>query len=239
MSGQVQPVKHRHIAETLAREIRGGSPANGAKLPGEHALAVRFGVSRNTVRQALAELARRGMIATESGKGSFVTFDDRPLDQRLGWARALAGQGVTTETRTVRMELIHDADLAARLGLDDDEFLALDRVRAVVDGPAISLECARVPAVGPLRAAPHDGLIGDSLTATLHAAGRYADHGEEHIDVLALDDQQAALLGRSPGDKFLHTRRISRTLRGELVEHTDSMLDPARFQIRLQFGGQS
>ncbi len=135
------------------------------------------------------------------------------------------------------MELIHDAELAARLGLDDDEFLALDRVRVVVDGPAISLERARVPVVGPLRAAPHDGLVGESLTATLHAAGRYADHGEERIDVLALDAEQAALLGRSPGDTFLHTQRTSRTLRGELVEHTDSLLDPARFQIRLQFGG--
>src|SRR5215470_10282534 len=116
MSAQVQPVKHRHIAETLAREIRAGTPANGAKLPGEHALAVRFGVSRNTVRQALAELARQGMIATESGKGSFVTFDDRPLDQRLGWARALAGQGVATTTRIVRLELVRDPELAGRLG---------------------------------------------------------------------------------------------------------------------------
>ncbi|GAA5197619.1 GntR family transcriptional regulator [Rugosimonospora acidiphila] len=229
-------MKHRHIAETLAREIRAGSPGNGAKLPGEHALAVRFKVSRNTVRQALAELARQGMIATESGKGSFVVFDDRTLDQRLGWARALAGQGVTTDTRIVRMELVRDPGLADSLGVEDDEFLAVDRVRAIAGGPAISLECARVPAVGRLREAPDDGLVADSLTATLHAAGRYADHGEERIDIVALDERQAALLGRQPGDTFLHTLRISRTLGGELVEHTDSLLDPARFQIRLQFG---
>jgi GntR family transcriptional regulator len=239
MSEQVQPVKHRRIADTLAEEIRAGSPANGGRLPGEYALAVRFGVSRNTVRQALGELARRGMIATESGKGSFVTFDDRPLDQRLGWARALAGQGVASTTRIVRMALVDDPELAGRLGLGRSDFLALDRVRAIEDGPAISLERARVPAVGALRDAPGRGLVGGSLTATLHAAGRYAHHGEERIDVVALDEEQAGLLGREPGATFLRTLRISRTMDGQLVEHTESLLDPSRFQIRLEFGGQA
>ena len=47
-------------------EILSGELARGERLPGEHALASRFEVSRATVRQALAELQRRGYIATSS-----------------------------------------------------------------------------------------------------------------------------------------------------------------------------
>ena len=43
----------------LAEMIRSGTLADGDRLPGEHALAGAYGVSRNTVRQALAALKGR------------------------------------------------------------------------------------------------------------------------------------------------------------------------------------
>ncbi len=54
------PLKHERISATLAEEIAGGHLPPGAQLPAELALARRFGVSRTTVRAALAELARAG-----------------------------------------------------------------------------------------------------------------------------------------------------------------------------------
>lgn len=66
------PLKHERISATLAAEIGAGHFQPGARLPGEVALAQRFGVSRSTVRAALAELAEGGLIATRTGKGSFV-----------------------------------------------------------------------------------------------------------------------------------------------------------------------
>lgn len=44
----------------------------GERLPSEHALARQLGVSRLTVRRALAELRRRGLICQEQGRGTFV-----------------------------------------------------------------------------------------------------------------------------------------------------------------------
>ena len=44
------------------------------------------------------------MIATRSGKGSYVTFDGRPLDGQLGWARALQAQGIRSESTVLRIE---------------------------------------------------------------------------------------------------------------------------------------
>ncbi|MGI5452232.1 GntR family transcriptional regulator [Streptomyces sp. CA-249302] len=84
------PLKHQRITEVLAKEIRSGRRPAGEQLPGEHALAQRFGVSRTTVRAALAELCEAGLIATRTGKGSYVLFVGRSPDDSLGWARATA-----------------------------------------------------------------------------------------------------------------------------------------------------
>jgi GntR family transcriptional regulator len=236
MSGQVGRHKHQRIVAELARDIRVGRLPRGARLPGEHALATRFDVSRNTVRQALAELGNRGLIATRSGKGSFVTFDDRDIDDRLGWTMALAKQGIRTATRVVRLALVSERDLADRLGLRSAEFVAVDRVRSIVDGCAVSFERSRVPAVGRLRELPERG-IADSLYAELHDEGLVPSRGEEWVDLVALTSVEAELLERTPGERFLRARRLSLDAAGNFVEHVQSLLDPDRFRLHLAFGG--
>jgi DNA-binding GntR family transcriptional regulator len=58
------------IADHLNGEITGGRITG--RLPSERALMATYGVARMTVRQALAELQRRGLIVTTPGRGSFV-----------------------------------------------------------------------------------------------------------------------------------------------------------------------
>jgi GntR family transcriptional repressor for pyruvate dehydrogenase complex len=52
--------------------IDGGSLPAGERLPGEHALAAAFGVSRPVVRQALARLRAEGRVVARQGAGNFV-----------------------------------------------------------------------------------------------------------------------------------------------------------------------
>jgi len=236
MSGQVHRLKHERIASELAREIRTGRLPVGSQLPGEHLLASKFQVSRNTVRQALTALARRGLIDTHSGKGSFVTFDGQPLDDTLGWTRALADQGVPTEVVLLRLELVEDPVFAERVGLAVGTFVAVDRLRSIVDGRPISLERSRVPAIGNLRDLPRRGLSG-SLATELLDAGLVGDRGEEWVELSTLDRSDAELLGRAEGERFLHARRLAWTVNGEFVEHVESLLDPDRFRLHLRFGG--
>ena len=113
---KVSGLKHEEIARVLGGEIRDGGLAYGSQLPGETTLAERFAVSRNTVRAALNELARAGLISTRSGKGSYVTYDGRPLTVRLGWARALEAQGVPTRVRVLAADAVEEPALAAELG---------------------------------------------------------------------------------------------------------------------------
>lgn len=229
-------LKHETIAEALAAEIRTGLHDRGSRLPGEHELAKRFSTSRTTVRQALAILHDADLIATAPGRGSYVMYDGRPLDDRLGWTRALAREGISLSVRVLRIELIRDEQLAQRLQLPGAEVVAIDRVRFVPDGVTVSLERSRVPATGILRDLPVNGLPGGSLQNTLRDAGLVPHHGEELVDVGFLSTQDADLLARRAGEAFLHTRRTTWTSAGDWVEQVESLLDPEHFRLRFRLG---
>ncbi len=60
------------IAATLLTEIVAGAHGPGARLPAERALVARFATSRVTLRAALAQLVRRGVITVHRGSGAIV-----------------------------------------------------------------------------------------------------------------------------------------------------------------------
>lgn len=55
----------------------------GAQLPAEQELADTFGVSKPTLRRALAELAERGMIVKQNGVGSTVARSSKVISREL------------------------------------------------------------------------------------------------------------------------------------------------------------
>ena len=71
------PPLFAQIEAALRQRIVRCELAPGDKLPSEAQLEIEFGVSRITVRQALAALRSSGLIEKVNGKGSFVT---RPAD---------------------------------------------------------------------------------------------------------------------------------------------------------------
>ncbi|MET9273912.1 GntR family transcriptional regulator [Kribbella sp. NPDC003557] len=228
-------LKHERIARVLAREIKSGVVRRGTQLPGEVELAKRFSVSRNTIRAALAVLADDELIATRTGKGSYVLFDGRPLDGRLGWTHALSEQGVETRMRTVRIELEDDPALAARLGLESSRVVAIERVRQLTDGTAISLERSRVPALESLRDLPERGLDHGSISVTLNRAGLYLDHCEQRLRGRPLTPVEAGHLDRPDGTWFLHTTRTSWTATDQFAEYADELLDPEHYELSLTY----
>ena len=60
------------IYEQLLEQIATGRFACGDRLPSEHTLAHSFGVSRPTVRQALARLQADGILRSRKGSGNYV-----------------------------------------------------------------------------------------------------------------------------------------------------------------------
>lgn len=64
--------RYRAIAEALAEDVRRGALPAGTRLPTHRDLAWRLKVTVGTVSRAYAEAERRGLIAGEVGRGTFV-----------------------------------------------------------------------------------------------------------------------------------------------------------------------
>ena len=59
----------RQIAGQIQNDIASGACKPGMRLPTEAELSARFGVNRHTVRRALEELSRDGLVRVEQGRG--------------------------------------------------------------------------------------------------------------------------------------------------------------------------
>ncbi len=96
------------IADTLQQDIRGGAFETGGRLPTEAALAVRFGVNRHTVRQAIGHLSNLGLVVSHQGRGVFLR--DTGLEYRVGTRTRLTDnlvrQGRRPEREDMRAEIL-------------------------------------------------------------------------------------------------------------------------------------
>ncbi|MFI7664842.1 FadR/GntR family transcriptional regulator [Nocardia sp. NPDC049526] len=63
------------VLADLRTDIESGELPVGTKLPAESALAVRYGVSRTVIREALRSSTTLGLTETHTGKGTFVIAD--------------------------------------------------------------------------------------------------------------------------------------------------------------------
>jgi len=66
-----QPIYSR-IADALERDVRGGLLVPGSQLPTHRELARELGLTAVTVTRAYAEAARRGLVESSTGRGTFV-----------------------------------------------------------------------------------------------------------------------------------------------------------------------
>ncbi len=62
----------RQVADDLTTDIRSGDLPAGARLPSEMDLAEIYGVARVTIRRAMADLRKDGLVDVVHGRGTFV-----------------------------------------------------------------------------------------------------------------------------------------------------------------------
>jgi GntR family transcriptional regulator, transcriptional repressor for pyruvate dehydrogenase complex len=121
--------------EQLATSIRLGVYQRGAMLPPERELAERLGVSRSTLREAMAALREAGLVETRRGRGGGTVVTVRPRTpsgraaariperRRAEWLDALEFRRVVEPGA---------AEIAARADLDDLQRARLQKAYAEV-----------------------------------------------------------------------------------------------------------
>lgn len=112
----------------------------GDRLPGERALAAELGVSRNSLREALASLAEAGVVTVVHGSGAYLT----QVEPRLA-ARQLATALVRLNRDLPEAVLVRSAleSLAARLAAENRTEAHLARLERAIHGMATELASGR------------------------------------------------------------------------------------------------
>jgi GntR family transcriptional regulator len=140
--------RYAQVEAVLAASIADGTLAPGAQLPAENALVERFGVSRPTVRQAVQNLAARGLVEIRRGTGTFVTHPrlTQDLTALSGFVEDMHALG-RTATATVLDARITAATepVARRLALTTGEHVVrITRVR-LADNVPVSFDETYLP----------------------------------------------------------------------------------------------
>ena len=123
------------LTEKIDHEYRAGD-----MIPSERELSERYGLSRTTVRLALQELERLGLVVRQHGRGTFVT--DRSakatnLMQSYSFTEQMRAMGRDPETTILEFcEMEADKNLAEHMGLRiGDRIFKLKRLRSADNMP--------------------------------------------------------------------------------------------------------
>lgn len=221
------------IAQALAVRIRAGDPPVGALLPGEHALCEAFGTSRITLRHALAELERRGLVSRRRGSGTRVeaaeardlyVHDASGVEEVLRFTADLSFRLLSKEAAPA------DAKTAAEFGIAaGTRMVTLRGLRCGAGGLPVCLSVHRVPAALAAAAEPLEGFRGSLATRLAAAAGETIEAIRQSLEAVALPPEDAATLEAPAGGAALLTRRVYLGRGGRLLLASRSLFPAGRY----------
>jgi GntR family transcriptional regulator len=236
-TGAVGPAAER-VRRLLLDQIQEGLLRPGARLGAERDLATQLGVSRSTVRQALAALEAAGEVRRVPGRGggTFVRGRkvERDLSKVVGVPALLRAQGMTSGSRIVSTGMVvADEETAAALALSQNSYV-VDVVRIrLADGAPISLEHVRLPAerFPRLLDLPLGGSLYDLLQEHYDTEPGEA---EERIEVTPARPDEASILDTEPGAPLLSIRRTTCDADGVPFEYSHDLFRADRTTITVR-----
>ncbi len=244
-SGKAGPVStaagvplHRQLFLVLHDEIDRGVIAAGDALPTEQTLCDQFGVSRITVRRALADLAEQGYIERRQGVGSFVR-QHGPADVSdvlaagRSYMEGLRQTQFETEVDVVELGMRRPPRVIAEALETAGELLQIVRVRRqrrtgeplIVSEAWLPGELADALTESALRRAPLYELLSD--------AGVVLDRVRHEITAEIAGPRNAHLLDTPIGAALLRLNRLAFVADATPHHHLSALLSPQRSRLLL------
>ena len=206
----------------------------GSKLPSEHELCRQYGVSRVTVRAALEQLVRDGLITKRQGKGAFV----RPRE----FQESVFANGSFTDTclrmganPSTRIESIRERRAPAEIGPEllgsgeggRDSVIELTRVRAVDRSPCI-VEIDFFPLAFSFLL--EEDLSNRSILKLIRErTGRVASGFEDQFRIAHASKLQAELLGCKLRSPLLDVKQVVSGADGGVIYVNHQYIDTERY----------
>lgn len=231
--GELKHERVRRQLQALAQaELRPGDA-----LPGERQLEELFGVSRITVRRAISDLVREGVLVRVKGKGTFVSHGRVRSDLHLAsFNEDMRAAGFRPSTRVITAaSAVPPAAAAEHLGLAPEEPAhQLRRLRLANAAPVSVDESWLPPQLVPDLFAKE---LTGSLYGILSAAGYPVRRVEQTVEAGAALEDVAALLEIEPGAPVLVFHR--RSFAGEdepgtPIEYSVSTYRSDRYQLSMR-----
>ncbi len=235
--------RYEQTASVIQQYIASHRLRPGDRLPPETELARLAGVSLITVRRAMSELASRGLVRREQGRGTYVeaTLIDAETT-RLGSLRETLGGSRTLRTHLlgVRSRKCNEVERAALILGRADKVWEVLRLRTI-DGEPVILEAARVPvALAPRLDQDLAENAGGSLYGLLaRDYGLEEGHEEQTLVVEAGGSRAVEHLGLAAGELAVVVRGVSYTLQGVPFDAFHLTFKAARFAFHLRSTPQS
>ncbi|MEM9247605.1 MAG: GntR family transcriptional regulator [Pseudomonadota bacterium] len=216
--------RYVQLRRRLIEGIETGILPPNTSLPPEREMAEITDLSRVTIRKALEELVREGVIEQRQGSGSFIREQVERVEQSLSrltsFSEDMASRGMQTTSKWLERGIFEPSDEeVAVLGLGKDEQVArIYRLREA-DGHPLALERAALP----LDILPNPTQITTSLYKVLEGAGRRPVRAMQKISAINLEAREAKLLSVHEGAAGLRIKRVSYLADGRVAEMTRSL----------------
>jgi len=225
---------HRQLFLVLHDEIARGALAQGDPLPTEQSLCEQFGVSRITVRRALADLAERGFIERRQGVGSFVR-------ERVADGAPAGGGSYVDELRQIQFETDVDvvefdvrpppATVGRRLATSDPLLHVLRLRRERRTGEPLMITEAWLPA--DLADVVTEAALSETALYELLSgagAGVVIDRIEHEMTAEVAGPRNAQLLQTPIGSALIRVNRAA-FVGGEPHHYLSILLSPSRSRV--------
>lgn len=209
------------LKEILLDLIKAQSLTPGSAFPSEMELIETYGVSRTTVRQAIAELIKHGSLYTIKGKGTFVAkpkIDLRYLQKALSFDEQIRESGLTPSTKVLFFGETEAGDEVKAILGTPRRILRLERLR-FADGEPVVLAESYHPFDLCSFLLDHD-LEKNSLYATLALKPETkVRRVERTVEAIAADRDLGKALMIKKGFPVQHFHTLAYARSGRVVEY--------------------
>ena len=237
MASAVPLPKYHQIYLVLREQLQAGRFVDG--VPGELALAERFGVARVTVRKALEQLAAEGLIERAPGRGTRprrapATAGSTGGARMTGLLENIVNMGLRTSVKVLSCATVAaDAEVAQALQIDvGAPVQRAVRVRSTALGP-LSLITTHVPAALAQGFGRRE-LAQRPLLILLAEAGVRIGRAVQTISATLADAATARHLDVAPGSALLAVTRLIHDESDRPVQWLHGLYRPDRYQYRMQ-----
>lgn len=203
---------YTQIREILRRRILDGSYPPHSQMPSESQMMSAFDVSRITIRQALGDLQKEGLIFKVMGKGSFVAKPKafQSLSRLQGFGEAMSSSGYETYSRLLSTRTVSAGPLVAqRLKVRPEApVFEIQRLRYLNREP-ISVDVSYFPPEIGERLAQEDLATRDVFVILENDLGCNLTHADVQIEAISADESLARHLGIAEASPLLRIERLT------------------------------